>query len=231
MTVEGIAGHRAERWERASVRLVLPASSLYLIAYSWLILDPLAPRPLRIVLATALTTIWALFIIDVGVRLLLTPRGRRLTFVRTHTVITLSAILPVVRPFELLRYLWRLPGLRGHTRATFRFRVITTVLAYEVMFVYVIALAVLAVERNAAHATIVNFGDALWWTCVTITTVGYGDFAPITALGRVLAVILMAGGVFILGTATATIVSYFNDRVAAFASADRGPGPGTDATA
>jgi voltage-gated potassium channel len=45
-----------------------------------------------------------------------------------------------------------------------------------------------------------------------MATVGYGDYYPVTVPGRVLAVVLMIGGVAIVGTASATIVNLLNDR-------------------
>jgi voltage-gated potassium channel len=44
-------------------------------------------------------------------------------------------------------------------------------------------------------ANITNLGDALWWAVVTIATVGYGDYYPVTAVGRIIAVFMMLSGI------------------------------------
>ncbi len=51
--------------------------------------------------------------------------------------------------------------------------------------------------------------DALWWSLVTITTVGYGDRFPVTSEGRVVAVLLMTAGVGLFGTFSGFIASWF----------------------
>jgi voltage-gated potassium channel len=61
---------------------------------------------------------------------------------------------------------------------------------------------------------IASFGDAVWWAVTTVTTVGYGDLAPVTAMGRVVAVALMIGGITLVGTVTATLASWIVQRVA-----------------
>ena len=80
---------------------------------------------------------------------------------------------------------------------------------------FVAALAVLDFERNAREASITTFGDALWWAFVTITTVGYGDYSPVTVEGRLVAVGLMLGGIALIGLVTASLASWIVERVAA----------------
>jgi len=66
-----------------------------------------------------------------------------------------------------------------------------------------------AFEQHAPDANIHNFGDALWWAVVTVTTVGYGDKYPVSAGGRGVAVVLMLTGIGLVGVLSATVASYF----------------------
>jgi voltage-gated potassium channel len=70
----------------------------------------------------------------------------------------------------------------------------------------------LGFEQHAGGANIHNYGDALWWAIVTVTSVGYGDRYPVTAAGRGVAVVLMLTGIGLVGVLSATIASYFVGR-------------------
>ena len=70
------------------------------------------------------------------------------------------------------------------------------------------SITILQVE-NDPESNILTAGDALWWAFVTITTVGYGDFYPVTLEGRLIAMVLMTTGVGLFGTFTAFVASWF----------------------
>ncbi|WP_196333707.1 potassium channel family protein [Paraclostridium sordellii] len=54
-----------------------------------------------------------------------------------------------------------------------------------------------------------NIGDSLWWSIVTVTTVGYGYICPKTFSGRIIACILMIFGIGFIGSLTSTLSTYF----------------------
>lgn len=71
------------------------------------------------------------------------------------------------------------------------------------------AIAMLQLEKGVDGSNIHSANDALWWAFVTITTVGYGDFYPVTYEGRIIAAILMTAGVGLFGTFTGFVASWF----------------------
>lgn len=78
-----------------------------------------------------------------------------------------------------------------------------------ILAVVLSSIAVLQVEKANPGANIVNAGDALWWATVTVTTVGYGDLFPVTAVGRVIAAGLMLLGIGVFLTVAAFVASWF----------------------
>ena len=69
--------------------------------------------------------------------------------------------------------------------------------------------AVLGFESSAPEANIQSGSDALWWSIVTMSTVGYGDFYPSTAGGRLAALTLMTVGIGIYGVLTSYLAHFF----------------------
>ncbi|HET6301364.1 potassium channel family protein [Microbacterium sp.] len=193
-------------------RMTLPlsiASLVYLAAYSWLVIADLS-GPARTVASVLVGVTWALFIVDYVVRLTLAD-GRWRWF-RKHLGALAFALLPVLRLVLLLERLTHLPGLRRTRGAALRTRIAVYGGGVVVVLVYIASLAVLEAERHSPGADIVDFGIALWWSCVTVTTTGFGDYVPVTMAGRAVAVGLMFGGIILSGIITATLASWILDR-------------------
>ena len=70
--------------------------------------------------------------------------------------------------------------------------------------------AVAAYEiEHPTNPQFASLGDSLWWSIVTLTTVGYGDIVPITAEGRLVGVMIMVAGVGVLGVLAGSLASFF----------------------
>lgn len=190
--------------------LMISLSLLFLAGYSLLILSPNLPASTANSTILVLLAVWIIFIGEYVIALIRSQEGWK--FLPRHWLMTLSLIIPVMRPFVLLRYVNQLKYFRAGSGASMRWRIIISAVAFATLFIYVISITVLRFERDAPGATITSFGDAIWWAFVTIATVGYGDEYPITLPGRFFAVVLMIGGVAIVGTASALVVSYLNEQ-------------------
>jgi voltage-gated potassium channel len=99
--------------------------------------------------------------------------------------------------------------LNRQLRNDVRGQVVAYVVGTVALVGFAASLAVLDAERNAPDASITTFGEAVWWTITTISTVGYGDRYPVTLEGRVVAATLMVAGIALLGVVTASIASWF----------------------
>jgi len=82
------------------------------------------------------------------------------------------------------------------------------------------AVAFTMAESVGEDGRIHSFGDALWWSAATITTVGYGDIYPVTFVGRVVGVATMVVGVSVFAVVTAKAAEFLvrtaaEDRAAA----------------
>jgi voltage-gated potassium channel len=75
------------------------------------------------------------------------------------------------------------------------------------------SILILNSELDSPTATISSAEDAVWWSFVTMTTVGYGDEVPSTTSGRLIGFVLMSGGVLLVAVFTGYAASYFNPRM------------------
>jgi voltage-gated potassium channel len=215
IALRGMAGGdnepRIAAWNRWVDWPLTTLAVVFLVAYSWQVLDTSLSPGAHEVLEAVLTAVWVLFGIDYLVRLGLARRRGR--FVVTHLLDLAILLLPVLRQLRALRVVTVISILNRQLRDDFRGRVAVYVVGTVALVGFVSALAVLDAERDVPDASITDFGEALWWTITTISTVGYGDRYPVTFEGRLVAASLMITGIALLGVVTASIASWFVENV------------------
>jgi voltage-gated potassium channel len=148
---------------------------------------PDGPAFLRVLNVTA-WIVWACLAVDYVARFRLSIGKAR--FVRTHKLDLLMVLLRLLRIFLLLR--------RSLASVSTE-KIAGSIVSLVVAAVFVSAFFMWRVEYNAPGATITTFRYALWWAIVTTTTVGYGDYTPVTLAGRVIATAVMIVGVGLIG--------------------------------
>lgn len=66
-------------------------------------------------------------------------------------------------------------------------------------------------EKDVQPDTFGNLPDSLWWVIVTLSTVGYGDAVPLTAMGKILGSIIMILGIGMVALPAGMLASRFSD--------------------
>jgi len=196
-------------WHKRTETPLMVAGFAYLVAYSWRVIADLQ-GPGRLIATAVVAVTWGMFILDYLIRLALAKD--RFRWFRTHLLALTFALVPVLRLVRLLQFLTRVPGMKPTAGVVLRTRIMVYGAGASAILIYIASLAVLEAERHASDANITTFGIALWWSVVTVTTTGYGDYVPVTTAGRWVAVGLMLGGVALAGVITATLASWVLER-------------------
>ena len=200
---DAIWNPRVDRW---TARTRAPLDILALLTI-WLSCTPITTMlnfsTYRMWWITARLSLSVIYAIDIGVRALLSKRPLR--YVMAHPLSALVVLLPPLRLVFSIRLL----------RAMFRKGNLLEFLAVAVLVVVNFALLVVVFEHGATGASITSVPIALWWTACTVSTVGYGDYTPVTIGGRMVAVLIMGVGLTTVAVITAQIASSFMDQAAA----------------
>ena len=184
------------------------------LAFTVILIIPLAHPKLSTGARTTLDTIdyslWAAYAVEYFALLSTAPEKRK--YFLHHIPDFLMVFLPMLRPLRAFRA-GRLLVAAAATTEHSRERLLSKAPLYAAFMASLVLLCssvmVLGVEKDAPHATIKTFGEAVWWSITTLTTTGYGDYYPVTAGGRVIAAALMLTGLSLLGITTASVASWF----------------------
>lgn len=200
---------------------------MLVLGFAWLVLFVIeliwGLRPLLEVLSTV---IWVIFILDFTTKFILAPR--KLAYLKSNWLTAISLLLPALRVFRIARVLRVLNTARA-TRGLQLVRVITRtnrgmralsislgrrgfgyVVALTLVVTLVGAAGMYAFENNDGRG-LNDYGTALWWTAMIMTTLG-SEYWPQTPEGRVLCFILALYAFAVFGYLTAAIATFFIGR-------------------
>jgi len=150
--------------------------------------------------------------------------AKKLAYMVTpFAIIDLLAILPSYRPLRILRVflIFRLFKILRYSQSLKMFADIIkskrfelqTLLIFLGFLVFIASIGIYLFENRSEGGTVDDLYDALYWSVVTISTVGYGDITPLTTGGRAVTMALILTSLGILAFFTSIIVSAFNDQI------------------
>ena len=91
------------------------------------------------------------------------------------------------------------------------FKVILSTFALEVLFGLLVLMVCFSFVFVAMEPDVATFPDALWYCFAVVTTIGFGDIAAITPIGRILTVVLGLYGLVVVAVITSIVVNFYNE--------------------
>ncbi|ADU29301.1 Ion transport 2 domain protein [Evansella cellulosilytica DSM 2522] len=154
--------------------------------------------------------VWFIFVVDVTVRFFSAESKKQ--FIKKNpfdfiAIIPFDSIFRLARIVRLIRVI-RILLIGVHyikpVVAVLKTNGLDKVLGFTAILIIITAIPIYLIEPEIG-----TYQDALWWSIVTATTVGYGDISPQTGAGRLIAVLLMVVGIGLIGMVTSSIATYF----------------------
>ena len=219
-------GEKVERWRKQTdTPLTIIAIGSLPVLFLHFVSDRLNSSDRKFIFIVDLIVLTA-FLVDYLVELVLSTNKAK--YVRTEwlnalvTIAQVIALLPslgiagifrAARGFRIVLTLTRVLGIGASAshndgRRLLREKAATLAFGLAGFTCVTSAVAFTVVEDVGQGRRIDSFLDALWWSASTITTVGYGDIYPITAVGRLIAIFTMLVGISTLAVVTARIAKF-----------------------
>jgi len=198
----------------AIYEIIMALLAIVVVAILVIDLSYILPQNVTLTFSFIDNIILVIFAIDYFTRLYLSID--KVKFFKSN-IIDLISIIPFNSAFQTIRIL-RLSKLLKFVKV---FRSVSLILKFRKYmdkflrtnnFNYIIWITLFTLFLGAVGIHFsegISFGNALWWSFVTISTVGYGDISPVTPLGRIIAGTIMLVGIGFLGMLTATIATFF----------------------
>ena len=179
---------------------------LYTFVYVLPIFAYPAPHVLSTLCHTLEYVIWGVFIVDYAIQFHLAAFKTK--FLKREWLALIFVVVPFFRPIGAVRGIVFLRQPSTRPRELLMTTIPWILAATTALMMIIMAASMLDVERFAPGANIHTPSEALWWSLVTVTTIGYGDKFPVTNEGRLLAAVLIIFGLGLISSLTGYFASH-----------------------
>lgn len=126
-------------------------------------------------------------------------------------ILRMLRVLRLLRAFKLNRYTHALRDI-GEVFRKKASQLISSMLVVSFLMV-ISSVLMYDAEHEAQPEVFDNALSGLWWAIATLTTVGYGDIYPVTAIGRVMSAIIALLGIGLVAVPTGIITAGFSEHI------------------
>jgi voltage-gated potassium channel len=121
-----------------------------------------------------------------------------------------SSYIKLIRFVRILRVIKLIGGINRIIHYLSTNKIYAGKLLFSMAFMLIMIVSpILILYVEEGQGNIKTAEQALWWSYCTLSTIGYGDFYPVTTVGRVLAVFVSAGGISLFGLLSGLIIERF----------------------
>lgn len=192
-------------WDKTN-RWVLIGSGLAFIAlYMIRVLVPV-PHWVAIIISVLLDLLWVVFFVDFALTAYVAEHSGR--WLSKHAAGLLLLLLPLIPGMQFVRMAAAIYAIHRGVHGWVRGHLSLYILGAGILIVSMGALLVYEAEHAIAGSSIDTYPDALWWAFVSITTIGYGAYYPVTFTGRMVTVVMVIAGVALIGVITGACASW-----------------------
>lgn len=158
--------------------------------------------------------LWALFLLEFVIKLSLSSSKK--IYLKTNWVDVVIIFFPFLRILRIIEiseigFLILIERFSNFL-SSFHLQSFFKTLILTIVIVAVSSELILFLEKPYAQSHIKNFGDAIWWSTVGISTIGVGNVVPVSSGGKVLTIFLMVSGIVLFSMLTANITALFTER-------------------
>lgn len=125
--------------------------------------------------------------------------------------VRLFRLFVIFRAFKIFRYT---QNLRHFAQVLYSKKSeLLTLFTFAGIVIFISAVLIYVMEALNPDSKVNTLFDAVYWSVVTISTVGYGDVTPVTYEGQIVALVVILAGVVVLSFSTSIVVSAFTEKL------------------